>query len=146
MISRLCLFCVYFIHKQSAHSEILPQWYSNLNSTSWLLAHMQIITIILTLAIVILWVYEKKVKPLSPQATVCCYVGAAVLVYFRPGWPGLPNRGFKKLIKVPLAHCPQYCQTWGGIPLSAVYAASYAHLIWVALAKHLRQVWQEMQK
>ena len=34
-------------------------------------------------------------KPQSPQATVCCKVGAAALVHLRPGGPGLPNRGFK---------------------------------------------------
>ena len=31
----------------------------------------------------------------SPQATVCCYVGAAALVHFRPGRPCLPARGSK---------------------------------------------------
>ena len=33
-------------------------------------------------------------KPPNPQATVCCYVGAAALVHFRPGRPGLPAWGF----------------------------------------------------
>ena len=36
-----------------------------------------------------------NLKPQSPQATVCCKVGAAALVHLRPGGPGLPNRGFK---------------------------------------------------
>ena len=37
-------------------------------------------------------------NPQSPQATVCCYVGAAALVHFRPGGPGLPDRGFKSSV------------------------------------------------
>ena len=35
------------------------------------------------------------VNPQSPEATVCCSVGAAALVHLRPGGPGLPNWGFK---------------------------------------------------
>ena len=39
-----------------------------------------------------------SLKPQSPQATVCCKVGAAALVHLRPGGPGLPNRGFKSRV------------------------------------------------
>ena len=36
-----------------------------------------------------------SLNPQSPQASVCCHIGAAALVHFRPGEPGLPSRGFK---------------------------------------------------
>ena len=44
---------------------------------------------------------NKKVRltPQSPQATVCCYVGASAAVHFRPGRPGLPAN---------LQQCAQY--------------------------------------
>ena len=41
--------------------------------------------------------FALSLKPQSPQATVCCKVGAATLVHLRPGGLGLPNRGFKSL-------------------------------------------------
>ena len=37
-------------------------------------------------------------KTQSPQGTVCCCVGAAVLIHFRPGKPGLPARTDKSLM------------------------------------------------
>ena len=43
-----------------------------------------------------------SLKPQSPQATVCCNVGAAALVHVRPGRPGLPARGFNMLPNLSL--------------------------------------------
>ena len=37
---------------------------------------------------------QSFISMVSPQATVCCYVGAAAVVHFRPGRPGLLDRGF----------------------------------------------------
>ena len=37
----------------------------------------------------------SNLKPETPQATICCYAGAAALVHFRLGRPGPPARGFK---------------------------------------------------
>ena len=37
-------------------------------------------------------------QPQTPQATVCCNVGAAALVHFRLGRPGPPARSFKKAV------------------------------------------------
>ena len=48
------------------------------------------------LLLMLIVVFYCSLKPQSPQATVCCKVGAAALVHLRPGGPGLPNRGFKK--------------------------------------------------
>ena len=39
--------------------------------------------------------FKPDLKPQTPQATVCCCVGAAALVPFRLGRPGPPARGFK---------------------------------------------------
>ena len=43
----------------------------------------------------IVHISNGSLNPQSPQAIICLYVGAAALVHFRPGGPGLPNRGFK---------------------------------------------------
>ena len=39
-------------------------------------------------------VSSYELNPQTPQATVCCYVGAAALVHFRSGRLGPQARGF----------------------------------------------------